>query len=239
MTGQELREEHIKETIELSKQAFYEGLEAEERTWPEFLAGQLRFVRKRWWFFQFFILALLWAAMYFGDSEPTFQREAAVLMPVFGLLIIPELWKNVHNNALEVENAACFTMRQIYAARLTMFALIDLLLLTVFFTVTTFTIHLALLDIIVQFLIPLNVTACICLGTLCGHYFSSEYAAIGFCIIWAGVWYRIISDEQLYNAISGTVWVGLLFLTFAGVLLLGKQLLKNSQEYSEDHLLWN
>lgn len=239
MTELEMREEHIKKTIELSRKAFYKGLEAEECTWFEFLIGQLRFVRKRWWFFQLLILVLLWGSMYFEGGNLAFQRQASVLMPMFGVLIAPELWKNVNNNSIEVENVACFTMRQIYAARLTMFGLIDLLLLTVFFTVTTFTIHLTLLDIIIHFLIPLNVTTCICLGILCVRRFKSEYVALGFCIIWVGIWYRIISDEQIYNAISGLVWVGLMFLSFLGVFLLGKQLMKSSQGYLEEHLLWN
>lgn len=236
---QELREEHIQKTVELSKKAFYKGLEVKECTWFEFIVRQLKFVRKRWWLFQFFILAFLWGTIYFGGGEPTFQRQASVLIPMFGLLIVPELWKNVRNNSVEVENAACFTLREIYAARLTMFALVDLLLLTVFFTITTLTIHFTLLDIIVHFLIPLNVTICICFGILCGRHFVSEYAAVGFCAIWVAIWYRIISVEQLYNSISGIIWVGLMLLTLVGMFMLGKQLLKTSQGYSEGYLLWN
>lgn len=236
---QELREEHIQKTVELSKKAFYKGLEVKECTWFEFIVRQLKFVRKRWWLFQFFILAFLWGTIYFGGGEPTFQRQASVLIPMFGLLIVPELWKNVRNSSVEVENAACFTLREIYVARLTMFALVDLLLLTVFFTITALTIHFTLLDIIVHFLIPLNVTICICFGILCGRHFNSEYAAVGFCAIWVAIWYRIISVEQLYNSISGVIWVGLMLLTLVGMFMLGKQLLKTSQGYSEGYLLWN
>lgn len=228
MTAQEMREEHIQQTIERSKQAYYEGLEAQERTWGQFLLEQLQFVQKRWWAMQLLVLLLLWITMYFGNGELAFQRQGAVLMPLFGLFIVPELWKNVRNHALEVENAACFTMRQIYAARLTVFSMMDLLLLTVFFAVTSWTVHLTLLDIIIHFLIPLNVTACICLGCLCGRRFQSEYVAIVFCILWSSIWYQIICEEQLYHAISGTVWAGLLALTVAGIGLLGKHLLKTS-----------
>ena len=237
--SQALREEHIKKTVELSKKAFYKGLEATECTWLEFIIQQLKFIQKRWWVFQFFLLAFLWGALYFGDREPTFQRQVSVLVPMFELLIVPELWKNVRHCSVEVENAACFTLREIYAARLTMFSLVDLLLLTVFFTVTTWTIHFTVLDIIIQFLIPLNVTVCICFGILCGRHFQSEYAAVGFCVIWAAVWYKLISVEQLYNSISGIIWVGLLLFTFGGMLLLGKRLLKTSRECGEEFLLWN
>ncbi len=239
MTEQELREQHIQRTIQLSKQAFYEGLEAEDRGWLQFLREQLCFIRKRWWFFQLLLLVLLWLAMYFGGGQPAFWRQTAVAMPMFGLLMIPELWKNVHNGSMEVENSACFTLRQIYAARLTLFALADLLLLTVFFAAAVLTVHLTLFDIITHFLIPLNITACVCLGTLCAGRFRSEYVAVGFCVIWAGVWYRIVSDGRLYLAVSKPLWAGLLLLTLFGLALLGKQLLKTGQNHWEEGLLWN
>lgn len=239
MIGQREKKNHMQETIEISKQAFYAGLEKREGTWAEFLAGQLRFIRKRWWFFQFLVLLFLWGAMYFGNVELVLRREAAALMPIFGILTIPELWRNRHYHSIEVENAACFTMRQIYAARMTMFALIDLLLLTLFFSVTTWTVHLALLDMIKQFMIPLNVTACICLGTLSCRRFQSEYVAVGFCLVWAGIWYRIVCSETLYPFVSTAVWIGLLFLTLGGIFLAGRQLMKTSRECLEERLLWN
>lgn len=233
------REEHIQETIKRSKRAFYEGLEQEQPTWQEFLTGQVRFIRKRWWVFQFLILVLLWWIMYLRNGEPVLRREAAVLMPVFAVLAVPELWKNVRNRTVEVENVSYFTLRQVYAARLALFGLTDLVLLTVFFVMAACTVRLTLFDMIVHILIPFNVTVCICLGILCGKRFHSEYAAVGFCLIWTGVWYRVISDDRLYSAISGAVWGGLMFFTLAGLLLLVKRLLENSREYLEEQLLWN
>lgn len=160
-------------------------------------------------------------------------------MPLFGMVLVPELWKDVRYNVMEVENAACFTLRQIYAARMTIFGLADLLLLTVFFAVTGITVQVVLADFIVQCLIPLNVTLCICLGTLCGHRFHTEYTAVGFCIIWSFVWYQITGNEQLYQEISETVWAGLLLLTFAGLLFIGKRLLQTSREIVEGQSVWN
>jgi len=230
---------HIEQTIELSKQAFYKGLESKQSTWPQFLMGQVRFIRKRWWVIQFLILILLWSVMYFGNSKSVLRREAAALIPLFGMMLMPELWKNVYNHSIEVENTSCFTMRQIYAARLTIFSLADLSLLTLFFLISMVTVRLTLLDMIIHFMIPLNVTSCICLGTLCWRRIRSEYAAVGLCIIWVGIWYRIINNEPLYHSISFAMWIGLMFLSFAGMFLTGRYLLKTSQQYSEERLLWN
>ena len=239
MTEYKENKKHIQKTIELSKQAFYKGLESRHSTWSQFLTGQIRFIRKRWWVLQFLILTLLWSVMYLGNSKSVLRREAAALIPLFGMMLMPELWRNVYYHSTEVENTSCFTMRQIYAARLTIFSLADLLLLTIFFLISMVTVRLTLLDMIIHFMIPLNVTACICLGTLCWRRIRSEYAAVGLCIIWVGIWYRIINNEPLYHSISLAMWIGLMLLSFAGMFLTGKYLLKTSQQYAEEGLLWN
>lgn len=232
MTEQERMEANIRETINLSKKVFYEGLEDHACTWTEFIARQFRFVRKRWWILQFFVLVIMWAIMRSKGGEPQNCRYVFLLMPVFGMIIVPELWKDVRNNMTEIENTACFTLRQIYAARLTIFGMADLLLLTLFFIVTTVTVHFALFDIIVQCIIPLNVTMCICLGILCGQRFRSESVALGLCIVWTLVWHQIISNNRLYYAISKLLWAGLLALTSAGLLVIGNHLLQTSHEAS-------
>lgn len=239
MTEYKENKKHIQKTIELSKQAFYKGLESRQSTWSQFLTGQIRFIRKRWWVLQFLILTLLWSVMYLGNSKSVLRREAAALIPLFGMMLMPELWRNVYYHSTEVENTSCFTTRQIYAARLTIFSLADLLLLTIFFLISMVTVRLTLLDMIIHFMIPLNVTACICLGTLCWRRIRSEYAAVGLCIIWVGIWYRIINNEPLYHSISLAMWIGLMLLSFAGMFLTGKYLLKTSQQYAEEGLLWN
>ena len=239
MTEYKENKKHIQKTIELSKQAFYKGLESRQSTWSQFLTGQIRFIRKRWWVLQFLILTLLWSVMYLGNSKSVLRREAAALIPLFGMMLMPELWRNVYYHSTEVENTSCFTMRQIYAARLTIFSLADLLLLTIFFLISMVTVRLTLLDMIIHFMIPLNVTACICLGTLCWRRIRSEYAAVGLFIIWVGICYRIINNEPLYHSISLAMWIGLMLLSFAGMFLTGKYLLKTSQQYAEEGLLWN
>ena len=60
------------------------------------------------------------------------------------------------------------------------------------------------------------------------------YKRQGLCIIWVGIWYRIINNEPLYHSISLAMWIGLMLLSFAGMFLTGKYLLKTSQQYAED-----
>ena len=60
-------------------------------------------------------------------------RILGILSIVFADLIIPEIWKNQRYSVMEVEGAAFYTLRQICAARILMFAAVDLLMVTVFF----------------------------------------------------------------------------------------------------------
>ena len=87
MTEYKENKKHIQKTIELSKQAFYKGLESRQSTWSQFLTGQIRFIRKRWWVLQFLILTLLWSVMYLGNSKSVLRREAAALIPLFGMML--------------------------------------------------------------------------------------------------------------------------------------------------------
>lgn len=56
------------------------------------------------------------------------------LAPLFVVLVLPELWKNRSSGALEIECTAYYSLRQIYAARMVLFGLVDLALLTLFFS---------------------------------------------------------------------------------------------------------
>ena len=88
------------------------------------------------------------------------------LAPLFVVLVLPELWKNRANGALEVECTAYYSLRQVYAARLVLFGLADLALLTGFFSVALLTGRATWEGLILHFLLPFLVTGCICLRTL-------------------------------------------------------------------------
>ncbi|MDO5425573.1 MAG: hypothetical protein Q4F41_17815 [Eubacteriales bacterium] len=233
------KEEKIEQTIAGSKRAFYEAMEERTGSWFEFLFTQARYIQKRWWVLQFLVLLALWCNLYFVEQNTRLQKSASVLIPLFGILLIPELWKNLRNHSIEVENTSYFTMRQIYAARLTLFAMADLLLVTAFLAVSALTVRLTLMDAVIQFLLPLNVTVCICLRILCSKRINSEYMALFLCMLWGGVWWKILMDERIYGAISGAVWLLLLACSLGYLGLTVKRLLNNCCEEEEGMLFWN
>ena len=127
-----LDEEKLQAAIRTSKEAFWRSETERETTWLEFLYQQATYIRKRWWAAQGGVLLVMWLALYLSDSSRQVQRYMGIMTPLFVILILPELWKNRSSGSMEVEGAAFFPIQKIYAARLLLFAMADLLLVSVF-----------------------------------------------------------------------------------------------------------
>ena len=134
--------------------------------------------------------------------------------PLFVILVIPELWKNSSNNALDVEATTMYTLQQVYSARLVLFAGVDLLLLSLFCLGTTASKCLSLWEFVTQFLMPMNVTCCICLTCLYCPSVGNQSFSLVLCLLFAIMWRDIVQDEQIYNAITVPTWATLLVLSF-------------------------
>lgn len=206
------QEEKICETISASKDRFFKEEEHTVLSRRSFLYIQFRLIRKRWWLLQGMILLLLWMLIPLADQSRYIYRSMGVASSLFVILLIPELWKNRTNQCMEVESAAYYSLRQIYAARMLLFGIADTALLTVFCTAAALSLEISLTRLLTQFLFPMTVTACICFGTLCSRRMFSEEFSVGMCIIWCAVWWFIILDERIYTVLTTPVWIGL----FAG-----------------------
>ena len=202
------REEKIQETIEVARESFLLAEAEKNLSYGSFLYIQFRLIKKRWWLLQILTLILLWAIFPFADALYAY-RSMGVVAALFIILIIPELWKNRANQCMEVESATYYSLRQVYSARMLLFGIIDVFIITVFCGIASITLQLTLTDLLVQFLFPLVVTACICFGTLCNKRGFNEVVAVGMCMIWSAVWWLILLDERIYYDIMIPVWVTL------------------------------
>ena len=203
------REEKIKAAIEISKESFLLTEAEKSLSYRSFLYIQFRLIKKRWWMLQILILIALWAIFPFAEDALYAYRSMGVVAALFIILIIPELWKNRANQCMEVESATYYSLRQVYSARMLLFGIIDVFIITVFCGIASITLQLTLTDLLVQFLFPLVVTACICFGTLCNKRGFNEVVAVGMCMIWSAVWWLILLDERIYYDIMIPVWVTL------------------------------
>ncbi len=234
-----MHEEKLLQTITKSKQALYESNLEEAASYFEFLFIQTKFIKKRWWLFQTGILVLLWCKLFVTQNHFTFYREAGILIPVFVILIIPELWKNIHTKSWEIENSAFYTLRQIYSARLLLFGIVDLLLLSTFFVITAVTMQVTFYNMIIHCILPFNLTCCICFGIFCSKRFCSEYIAIAFCMIEAAIWHQIVTNVGFYTSVSKTVWLGVLGISVIYLVYVIRRLIRTCAEYSEVNISWS
>lgn len=228
----EPREEKIQETIQKSKGAFFRAEEEKTLSYYEFVLGQFRLIRKRWWFFQIVLLVFLWLILISVKDDAYVQRSLGIIASLFVILIIPELWKNRTCQSMEIESSAYFSLRQIYATRMLLFGLADILFLSVFMGISISVLHFNMLDLLIQFLFPMTITACICFHTLCCKRLN-ETAAVALCIAWSSVWLFIVLNDSVYTRITIPIWI---FLSALSVIYLGAviyQTLKMSTNYWE------
>ena len=210
-----VEEERLRDTIEKSKVAFWQGEKAGEISWMEFLYQQAAYVQKHWWLAQGMVLSALWLILYVSDSGVYERRCMGILTPCFVILLLPELWKNRSSHAVEVEGAAYFSLQKIYAARLILFGMADTCLLSVFCIISVFTVRMAAMDFLIQFVLPLNVTCSICFLTLQSKRNLSISSSFMICMGWIAVWVSVVLKDGIYEKISEPVWGGTILGSFA------------------------
>lgn len=222
-------EDKIQETIQKSKQVFYQKEKERSLTYLEFLWTQYRLIQKRWWLFQVILLAATTAILPEMQEQYYIQRSVGIAGVLFVILVIPELWKNKKCHCMEVEAAAYYSLRQIYAARILLFGIADVLLLTIFCGTIQGTLQITLAELMVQFLFPMTVTACICFGALCSSRMINEAMSVALCMIWSAVWWLITVNERFYTAIIFPIW---LLLFGIAIVVLTVVIYKTLHDYS-------
>lgn len=210
-----VQEEKILQAIESSIQKLEMSQLEQSLTVWEFLYMQSRFIKKYWWVMQAVLLSVLyWYVQYLGDAQ-LIRQVLGIGAPLFVILVIPELWKNSSNNALDIEATTMYTLQQVYSARLMLFAGVDLLLLSMFCLGTTASKCLSLWEFMTQFVIPMNVTCCICLTCLYCPRMGNQSLSLVLCLLFAMMWREVVQTEHIYKAITVPAWTALLVLTFA------------------------
>lgn len=205
-SGIVVRESKVEETVRRAEEAFYEGEAGEVLSGAEFLYWQSGYIHKRWWVLQGLLLLLLWWVLKYSDSSWYVRRSMGVAAPLFVVLFLPELWKNRNANSWEVECAAYYSLRRIYGARLLLFAWVDVALLSLFFGVASLTTRMGIENFVIEFLLPFNVTCCICFGTFYSRRGTSQALALLLCMVWTWLWGMIVLDDRIYGLLSGFGW---------------------------------
>ena len=222
----------IQSVIQNSKKVFLEQEEKRVLSFHDFLWNQFCMIGKRWWILQFILLYMAWR---FLSVEPDFfhiRRGMGIFSALFVILVIPELWKNLSNRCMEIEITAYYSLRQIYAAKILLFGIADVFILTGFGGCVCICMKFSLMELIKDFLLPLVMTACICLYLLCKGY-QNERTALLFCCMWSVLWWFVSGNDFFYLAIVSWIW-GLVFVAACLFLMfLVHHLIKECEKYME------
>ena len=159
-------EDRIRQTVQASMESFLQSESEKILSYHSFLCIQFGLIRKRWWALQMEVLALVWAALMPAQDNPYIYRSLGLAATLFVILVIPELWKNRVNDCIEIEGSTYYTLRQIYSARILLFGLADILLITLFCCMAAVSLQISLTELLIQFIFPMTVTACICFESL-------------------------------------------------------------------------
>ena len=203
-------ESKIQKTIAVSKEVFLSEESEQTVSHIEFLYQQCKFIKKRWWLMQGLLLAFVCFLLNNSETDFTVRRILGLTGSLFVILIYPEIWKNRSCDALEIECTTFYTLRSIYAARLTLFAGVDMVLLSAFYAGTSLLCRITLWEMLTQFMLPFNVTCCICFRTLYSKRINSQALSLLLCVLWAGAWSVLILNDAVFHAISVPAWVSLL-----------------------------
>lgn len=176
----------------------------------------------------------IWLSNYTSDIKDM-MRIMGISATIFVVLIVPEIWKNRRNGAIEIEQASYYTLRQICTARMLMFGVVDLVIVMAFLAITYQTTILSLRDLVVNFLLPVNVSCCICFRVLYSRWEKSEYIAVLSCLVWVGLWMMIIANDVIYQKIVTPVWVAMLILTFVYFIFCVQKSLVFDEKILEDY----
>lgn len=209
---QNISKEAVLQTIKKCKETFVQA-EDYPLSYMEFLYDQMLFIQKRWWILQGCLLVVLW--MFLRDAADIYemQRLMGVGACLFAIFLVPEIWKNRRNQAMEIEGAAYYSLRQVCMARILLFGFMDFVIISIFAVSAAFTVKISAQMFAVNFMIPFNVTGAICFRFLYCKRSESEYLAAAGCFLFMILWIVIISKQMIYQKISGPVWCAVLIIS--------------------------
>ncbi len=227
-----IKEEQLSRTIQRVMEARYRQEKGAALGMGEFLWSQLRLTRKRWWLLQGLLLLLAWRILPEMDKNYLQLRTMGVVGCLFVVLMIPEFWRNQDNDSTQIEAACLYSLRQIYAARMTLFGIVDVGLITLFGLMLRRE-GLLTMELLHHFLLPATVTACICCRILCGRRNWGEVPCLAASLVWTGAWWLIILNQQIYSLILPPVWSALLVLALLLLAQSIRKLLNTANQYWE------
>lgn len=199
----------------------------------EFIIFQMKIMRKRWWVLQAALLLLACQWLYISGDANYIYRGLSIFATLFVILIIPELWVNMKYKSMEIEDASLFNLRNVYAAKLIAFGIVDTIFLSFFCATVTQLQYVLLVDVLKQFVFPVMIAATICMSVFSCRNPFSELTTVVICIVANTLWTTVVLNESIYCKITFWIWICLFAVSFLLIIYSVYKALNKNSKYKE------
>lgn len=230
-----LQPERLEETIALSKKVLMEREKEKEAGMPGFIFGQMRFISKGTWA----VKAVVFLGMFFvlygirPEGGKGAEQMAGVAASLLVLTAMPEIWKNIRYQAVDVESCTRFGLKKAYLARFLLLGMTDLCMTTVFVLCTNRWLSLPFYRIAVWLLVPYNSMLMVCLSVMAFWKRGSEAVAEAAGALWMAVVFWLTGYFDIYEKVQLFLWGILLVLSYVYLLFVIGKIVKNANGLSE------
>lgn len=230
-----LKPEKLEETIVLSKRILMEREKEKEAGMLEFVFGQMRFISKGTWAVKAVVFLGMFFALY--GIRPRGGKGAEQMMAVAASLLVltamPEIWKNIRYQALDVEGCTRFGLKKAYLARFLLLGMTDLCMATFFVLCTNRWLSSSFYQIALWLLVPYNSMLMVCLSIMAWGKRGSESMAEAGGALWMAAVFWLTGYLQIYEKVQLFMWGILLLFSYVYIGFVIGKIVKNANGLSE------
>lgn len=230
-------ENQMNQTITMVKLEYQKQMLSVPMNGMEFLFQQMILLKGTYWIKQIGILGFAIMAIIYlksNSSSLNVMSYPAFFSPLLIIFSIPELWRNIETNSIEIENTTYFNLRKVYFARILLVGMFELILVSALTIMTVSIVGTSLQETIIYFFIPFNLICCICFTLLCHKKKVTTETLVLICCGGAAIlWYVMVNHYKVYELLQIRIWYVLLLLSFTYILYSIRRVLEMSRNYME------
>lgn len=230
-----LRPLRLEETVALSKRIMMERGKEKKAGMLEFIFGQMRFIAKGTWAVKAIVFLGMFFALYVirPQGGKGAEQMAAVAASLLVLTAMPEIWKNIRYQAMDVESCTRFGLKKAYLARFLLLGMTDLCIATVFTLCTNRWLSSPFYQIAVWLLVPYNSMLMVCLSIMAWGKRTSEPMAEAGGALWMAAVFWLTGYLQIFEKVQLFIWGILLVFSYVYLGFVIGKIVKNANGLSE------
>ena len=157
----------------------------------------------------------------------------AVAASLLVLTAMPEIWKNIRYQALDVEGCTRFGLKKAYLARFLLLGMTDLCMATFFVLCTNRWLSSSFYQIALWLLVPYNSMLMVCLSIMAWGKRGSESMAEAVGALWMAAVFWLTGYWHIYEKVQLFMWGILLAASYVYLIFVIGRIVKSANGLSE------